>query len=321
MKRWKLAYDPWLALVVCGVCFATETAVVVARVQTGTQDTPGPRLLLLLLAYTLFEGFRQARPLSGLFIGLLGFLSFGVPFTVGEFLYYDYAGEALNHMALLGTMAGIGAGLGLVAGSAGWLFRRLRRRGPAVAPEPVPRSPLRGWLLVLGLVLVVALLAEGVAWGSAMSSLAVFRSMIDTLRLWSGWDALHRYGRMALVVLAGLSAYAVLRRWRWARVAVVGYFVAGLVVTLARAWFFHSAGLTVPPLEFGVLPPGDSGFQYVNFTIPLPLLPFESLVRLNLVEVGVRVLACAVGIPYLVRSERARRTFGRSTGIGPPSSG
>ena len=312
MRRWKLHYDLPLMLVVCGVGIAANTSEVLARIAGGAQGTVSPYLLLLVVAYTLFEGARHARPLSGLFVGTLGLLSIGVPYAIGEMLYFKYPGAELESMARLGLMAGAGAATGLVAASGGWLVRRLRRLGPAETRQE-PGEPLAGWLLVLVVALAVLLLGDSVAWGSETSTRWIFGQMVESLHLWPGWNAFHRFGRMLLVVLGSVAVYAAARRRRWARPAVAGYFAAGLVIVMARAWFLFSAELAMPPLEFGAMPASSPGLDCFVLAASVPGVPFEALVSWNLVDAGVRLLACAVGIPYIIRSERARRAFGRRT--------
>jgi hypothetical protein len=311
MKSRSLLPDPFLTLIVCEVLAGASSAVQALRLSTGGDFRTYPEPLMVMLVFILFESVRHARPLGAAVTAALAAAAALVPAAVADALYFTPISIKVESVVYpLIAIAACSAVCLLIAGIP-WLVRRWFKRPRRQESEPRPRPT--GWLRLLLLLFAALPLVEAFGWGYQAGFRAVLGLWETGTNPWHGWGIFYRLDRLGVVVLCAVAAYALLRRWHWARWPVALYLVAGLVITLVRAWFYHGLYLAYPIPEFGALPTSGCEYQFANVSMtPIPSIPFQSLTRLNLLEAGLRAFGCVVIIPYLFISRDAKYALGRS---------
>jgi hypothetical protein len=295
-KRSPLLPDPALALVACAACLGGSAGLVAADALAGVPAPGSWPLAIIVLGYVLFECIRHGRPLDGALAALWATLALVIPMVVKSL--FSSRGLEWGGMAAEGLLvSAVAAAAGLVLGTAAWLVRRLLKvkpRQPAVDTKP-PRSR---WTVTIAAFAVALILVESVLWGLQRPfALYFLQFAVD----WRGWQFFYQYDRLLLVVLAGVLAYAVLRRHRLARPAAAGYLAAGVVLAAVRTVFFLQTARLWPEPSLGHITSPGNGYQYVNMYPVVPSVSFDSLVRVNTVELVVRAVVCAVGLFLLLR--------------------
>jgi hypothetical protein len=119
-----------------------------------------------------------------------------------------------------------------------------------------------------------------------------------------GGETIVLYERAVIVALAGLATFGVVKRKRWARGVMVAYLFSALLLTLllldARLtvgqWFVDRLLARHLRLTQG---------RPWNLTHDFPSFP-ALLLWASKVEPLLRTIACAVGIPYVLRSRRLK---------------
>jgi hypothetical protein len=302
--------DLILALIVGEVCVAASAWQAATYQRTGGGARLYPEAAYIVLAYVLFESIRCARPAVGALTGAFGLATVVVPRAVGSLAEVRGLRAASEVVVGFAALLALGAVLGLVVSTIAWLFRR-RRDQQVTAPAPAAGPRLGGWLLVLVLLLAVAPAVESFGWAFEGDFRQGFNFALEASKMWPGWGVFYRLDRTLTVALASVAAYALLRRRRWARGMTASYLAVGLVVALTRVWFYHLLVLENAAWNEGALAVPGREFQYVNLFVLTPVMSFEGLVRANLIEVAVRAALCAVVIPYLYLSRRAKDAFAR----------
>jgi hypothetical protein len=311
--------DLALALVVAAVML-TRGIWLVARAaeNPGTLGALQDPLTVFLLGYILYESLHCARPATGAIVGAIATALLVLPHLAHQWdlwgLHWEAVAEALITVAS-------GAVLGVILSSGAWLIRLMfKPRTPAETPMARPR-PVRpgGWLLAALVTLAATVVAESLVWALELDGgyrLPLYRYFKEHAAFWSGWPRALSFYRPAFVLLSLLAVYSALRRARPARTAVVSYLALGLLLSVLRTVLYRSVGLhavVIGPRDY-VTDIGD---------VHVPIVPFRSFAVADLVEVACRAAACAVGIPYILRSRRFRAWTGvqpeeaaRSTGQG-----
>jgi hypothetical protein len=256
---------------------------------------------LLVLTYITYVAIRRAHVLPGMIAGALAATVWVVPWVVGSSLGGTWGiGDIAQTLLVAVTF---GASLGAVLATLSWLVRLLWRRITGRLPKepaPEPCSTVRpgGWLLVSLVLMVAALFVDSVG-------LSLERDLYDPLshwiineRLWRGWLDVFKYERALPIALGGLACWSLLRRRRWAGRATAVYLIVAAVLTVARFAAFRYLHVDdTPPL------PTE---EWEWSVYEMPLMRFTALDDVTLVEAVLRLAACAVGIPYLLRSRRVR---------------
>ena len=253
---------------------------------------------LLVIGCVLYESVRSAWPLTGMLVGAFGFSALIIGYVVG------HASYSISESLQVGAaFLGIGAAVGLLASTTAWLIRRKRATTPAPA-SVLPHQRPRGWLLLPVVVLAVAPFLESLLMTLQMD---VNRSIQRLLEI--GGDTVTRrllaYDRPAVLVLSVLAGYALLRRSRWMRPLMTTYLGVGLALALTRM-------LVGAHLDSQVVMsvPISSGYVYANAGIQELPIALSVYIRACGLEVAVRAVACAVGIPWLFLSGGLKRYLG-----------
>jgi hypothetical protein len=265
--------------------------------------------LLIALLYMAFESIRYANPLAGAAVGAFGLSMSYLCMCVRS--AYSGRFDAVTMLSVL-FFAAIGAMLGLATGSLAWLVRRLFRRRERQSTEPdamawtSPRPT--GLLLAVIMLLALAPLAESVGWAVQAGigfreqlAIVLFESRVPNAEeVFRTWWMLLSLERFVVVVLASAAAYALLRRRPLARGLLVVYMVVGLLFALARIPVFRF--LQMQYAYWGLAP--TSGYMLANMYMPRPPVAANVLYGLTYLEVPIRALACAIGLPYVLMSRK-----------------
>jgi len=252
----------------------------------------------LILAYVLYESIRCARPLAGVLVGAYGFFVFLAGVVAGDLMNLRYRAST-SRLLMDSAFVVVGAVLGLVVSTVASLARRRPVRATTEASDVSTARPT-GLVLIVAVALAATPLFESVLMTLQLDLNQSIQSLLDAGGDTAWWRLL-AYDRPVVVLLSVLASYALLRRKRLARPAIVMYLAAGLALTVARLLVgVHLDSLTV------VHCPADSGFVYANVGMSYAPVALTDYIRACGIEVAVRTAACAVAIPWLFMSGRLK---------------
>jgi len=302
--------DLVLALIVAEVCTPLELQSMLTAGKSAYDAHFSYWTPWVIIAYIVFESLRAARPLNGIFAGVLGATILAM-FRIVDYIVFRAQPLGWTLIQALPSVA-FGAAFGLVLSALAWPVHRRweKMRGTQASASPGRTAPQdsSAWPLALSMLMAVAPLVE-----SAMLALETWFCYayefwtLDHRAFLIGGKTITLYERAVMVALAGLATFGVVKRRPWARGVMVAYLSSALLFTLllldarltVERWFVDR--LLASHLR------GAHGGAW-NLTHDFPPFP-AFLLWASKAEPLLRAIACAVGIPYVLISRKLKESL------------